>query len=334
MMSARRPRKISDEEPLLRASWASFRHELPSLQACVLSLQGMTKLNGNLRSPCCFEQQPEETLGERNYNCPKCRQLVWVTAGTFFDGIKDPITWRGAVWLYDEGLTPTAADLQRLSGASYSACWEICRKLNMVISEQNFDGLTPVESALFQEIIFRRTRVTPPGKHPRAEQAEIEKDCLEAPDEVILEGFTEKQISILQILSVEPVHFDTLCAKTNTPSKDVSAFLMLLELSGIAQRLVGDRYVRIKKSKKMSDVDNLPPELKLMISAFKNFVRAKFQGISRKYLQLYLAAFICFLNRGKWERGRILNACLQRRKIRRKDLLNYVTPEHVLMSAA
>ncbi len=333
-MSAGRPRKPSDEEALLCASWAAFRNELPTFQACVASLQEMTELDGKLRSPCCFELQPEGTYGERNYKCPKCKQLVWVTAGTFFDGIKDPITWRGAIWLYEEGLTPTATDLERLSGASYSSCWEICRKLNMVILEQILDGLTPVESAFFQEIIFRRTRVTPAGKHPRAEQAEIEEDSLDAADEEILDDLTEKQISILQNLSQEPVHFDVLCAKANTPSTDVSAFLMLLELSGTAQRLVGDRYVRIKKSKKMRDVEDLPPELKLMISAFKNFVRAKFQGISRKYLQLYLAAFICYLNREKWERGRILHACWQRRKIRRKDLLNYVTPEYVLMSAA
>lgn len=137
----------------------------------------------------------------------------------------------------------------------------------------------------------------------------------------------------MEVLSARPVHFDVLCAKTNLLSKDMSAFLMLLELSGAAQRLVGDRYQRIRKSRKIKDVDDLPPDLKLMISAFHNFVRAKFQGISRKHLQLYLAAFMCFLNRGKWERGRILNACWQRRKIRRKDLLNYVTPEQVLMLA-
>ncbi len=336
MLSARRARKPSDEEALLCASWAAFSDELPTSQACVASLQEMAELDGKLRSPCCFELQPEGTYGERNYKCPKCRQLVWVTAGTFFDGIRDPITWRGAIWLYEEGLTPNATDLERLSGASYSSCWEICRKLNMVILEQILDGLTPVESAFFQEIVFRRTRVTPAGKHPRAEQAEIEKDCLDAVDKESLDDFTEEQISILEVLSAKakPVHFDILCAKTNMPSKDMSAFLMLLELSGAVQRLVGDRYVRITKSKKVNDVDDLPPELQLMISAFKNFVKAKFQGISRKYLQLYLAAFVCFLNRGKWERGRILNACWQRRKIRRKDLLDYVTPEHVFMSAA
>lgn len=334
MLSARRVRRPSDEEALLSVSWAAFRDDLPTIQACVASLQGIIELDGKLRSPCCFELQPEDTFGERNYKCPKCKQLVWVTAGTFFDGIKDPITWRGAIWLYDEGLTPSATDLQRLSGASYSTCWEICRKLNMVILEQILDGLNSVESAFFQEIIFRRTRVTPAGKHPRAEQAEIEKESLDAADEEILDDFTEKQVSILQGLSQEPVHFDVLCAKANVASKDLSSFLMLLELSGAAQRLAGDRYVRIMRSKKVSKIDDLPLELKLMIAAFKNFVRAKFQGISRKYLQLYLAAFFCYLNRGQWERGRILNACLQRRKIRRKDLLDYVTPEQVLMSAA
>ncbi len=46
----------------------------------------------------------------------------------------------------------------------YSACWEICRKLDLVLVEQMTDGLSLVESALFQEIIFRRTRMTPAGR--------------------------------------------------------------------------------------------------------------------------------------------------------------------------
>ena len=333
MMSVRKGRRLSDEEALLRASWAVFRVDLPNVQACVVSLQGFMELEGQSRSPCCFELQPGETLGERHYNCPKCKQVVWVTAGTFFDGIRDPITWRGAIWLYEDGLTPNAADLQRLSGASYSTCWEICRKLNVVILEKIFDGLYPVESAFFQEIIFRRTRVTPAREHPRAEQAEFEQVSSDAAGEEGLDGFTEKEISILVNLSQEPVHFDFVCAKTKMPSNEISAFLVKLELFGAVQRLVGERYVRTKKSHKVSDEDNLPLELIVLISAFKDYIRAKFQGISRKYLQLYLAAFMWWMTKGGWRRGRLLNACLQQRKIRRKDLLDYVTPEQVLMSA-
>ncbi|MBA3993868.1 MAG: hypothetical protein C0469_10105 [Cyanobacteria bacterium DS2.3.42] len=257
-----------------------------------------------------------------------------MTAGSLFDGIKDPITWRGAIWLYEDGLSPTSADLQRLSGASYSACWDICRKLDMVVVEQISDGLNPVESAFFQEIIFRRTRMTPAGEHPRAEQGEIEKASLEKADEESLDNFTADELSILEHLTHEPVHFQVLCEKARMQTRDMSSFLMMLELSGSVQRLMGDRYVRTKKTQKTSDVDNLSLELKVLISAFKSFVQAKFQGIGRKYLQLYLAKYWCRLDRERWSRGRLLNACLNRRKIRRKDLLDYVTPEYVFMSAA
>lgn len=334
MFPVKRKRRPADEEELLLASWAVFREQFTTVEACVLSLQGMTELGGKLRSTCCFELQPEETFGERKYKCPKCKRLVWVTADSFFNGIKDPITWRGAIWLYEDGLSPTPADLQRLSGASYSTCWECCSKLNMVLVEHILDGLNPIESSFFQEIIFRRTRMTPAGKHPRTEQAEIEKASLEIADEEAIDKFTERELLILDQLSQEPIQFDILCEKTNIQSKDMSSFLMMLELSGTVQRLMGDRYVRSKKPTKISDVDNLSKELKVRIAAFKNFVQAKFQGIGRKYLQLYLAKYWCRLERESWHRGRLLNACLSRRKIRRKDLLNYVTPEYVFMSVA
>ncbi len=328
----RKARRASDEEEKLRAAWSDFRAVFPSEQLCILSLQGLYELKGEARSPCCFALQPAQTFGERSYNCAKCRKIVWVTASTFFEGIREPIAWRGAIWLKEAGLTPTPSDLKELSGIAYSSCWEICRKLDMVVAELMGDGETTLKSEAFRELVFRRTRMTPAGRHPRDEFMGIE----EIDEQVVesLENFTVSEISILETLSSEPVGFDELCRKAKVAANEASALLTMLELAGAVERLFGDRYKRKKIGKSADDADEVPAEWREFVSDFENHIRAKFQGIGRKYLQLYLAAYWCRLDRQKWAPCRLLNACLSRSKIRRAELLEFVTPVRVLIAAA
>ena len=328
----RKGRTSSEEEEKLRAAWAQFRAALPTEQLCLISLQGLYELKGEVRSPCCFVFQPVETIGERSYKCPRCRRIVWVTADSFFEGIREPIAWRGAIWLFEAGLDPTASDLRTLSGIAYSSCWEICRKLNMVVAELMADGETTVDSEVFRKLVFRRTRMTPAGGHPReeyAESAETNED-----DSVSMENFTAAEASILENLSSEPIGFDELCERARMEASAVSATLTILELSGAVERLFGDRYKRTKSTGNRSEAEGFPPEWRDFASDFENHIRATVQGIGRKYLQLYLAGYWCRLDRVKWAPGRLLNACLRRSKIRRAELLEYVTPARVLIAAA
>ena len=314
---ARGRRRPSDEEELLRASWSRFVKEFPTDEACVISLQG------DARSPCCMLPQPAETLGQRKYSCSGCKKLVWVTARNFFENIKEPFLWRGAIYLKEDGLSPTPADLQRLTGAAYSSCWEACRKLDKVVADQLSEGTESIDTSLCLELVFRRTRMTPAGKHPHFEQSEFDSE-----DDVPLLTHSANERAILESLTEQSLSIDVLCQCTGLPIGELSASLTMLELSGCVERLPGDRYSRVIQRAKV----DCPLPMKTAIVAFVNFVRAKFQGVGRKYLQLYAAGHACRLNRDLWGRGRLLNACLNSRKIRRKDLLDYVTPQSMLMS--
>lgn len=59
---------------------------------------------------------------------------------------------------------------------------------------------------------------------------------------------------------------------------------------------------------------------------FFDFVRRVFQGISRKYLQLYLAVYWCSLNRRRWGVGRLFSACMRSRRRCYRARLNFVSP--------
>lgn len=62
-------------------------------------------------------------------------------------------------------------------------------------------------------------------------------------DPTVVELFGREK-EIYDLLSGEPVHFDTLSDRTGMPAGELSATLTMLELAGVATRMPGDWYVR------------------------------------------------------------------------------------------
>ncbi|CAN5610230.1 hypothetical protein BH11CYA1_BH11CYA1_40120 [soil metagenome] len=59
------------------------------------------------------------------------------------------------------------------------------------------------------------------------------------------------------------------------------------------------------------------------------YIRTYFQGVSRKYLQLYLTLFWCHSDRLRWTPGTILLACLEHPPISYEAIIAYVSPSAV-----
>ena len=55
---------------------------------------------------------------------------------------------------------------------------------------------------------------------------------------------TEDEEKVLNLLSGEPIHGDTLVAKTNIPSRRVMAALTMLQIKGLAEKCSGNYYVK------------------------------------------------------------------------------------------
>ena len=70
-------------------------------------------------------------------------------------------------------------------------------------------------------------------------------------------GLSERERSLYELLSNSQVHVDTLSNRLGIAAGEVSSMLMIMELSGFAQRLAGDNYVRQnpKQSERLAAFD-------------------------------------------------------------------------------
>lgn len=64
------------------------------------------------------------------------------------------------------------------------------------------------------------------------------------------------------------------------------------------------------------------------------YIRRYFHGVSRKYIQNYLAAYWCYSDRIRWSTGILLKVCVQFGQIDSSEILNYVSPLLVKMHEA
>ncbi len=146
-------------------------------------------------------------------------------------------------------------------------------------------------------------------------------------------GDMEKQV--YEILSpIEAVQFDSLCEYAGMPAGALSAALMMLELSDLVRSLPGDRYVRCSPDVEVaSSEDFVPDSILKAVAAIIDYVRLRFQGISRKYLQNYLALHWCQVDRMRWGPGMLFMECLKSRAIRLEEILSYVSPPLVYITS-
>jgi hypothetical protein len=146
---------------------------------------------------------------------------------------------------------------------------------------------------------------------------------------------TDSQREILANILDEPVSFDQLVQLTGSTAGELSASLTWLELTGLALRLSGDRYVRTnsepqRQSAAIQRCDSkLQNESETIVSAVCSFLCLHFHGISRKYLQTYVAAFWCHHDRTRWSGDALKKACLRSPQISCEQILAYVTPQVV-----
>ncbi len=137
-----------------------------------------------------------------------------------------------------------------------------------------------------------------------------------------------------ELLSTGPVHFDTLLDRTGMSASELSATLTIMEMSGAAKCLPGDRFVRSSEpqyqgasrlrldgSRRAIPADTLP-----LVSTAVDFLRDAFHGVSVKYLQLCLGAYWCYRDRARWAIGSLLKACQKLDPIKDDDVRAYKSP--------
>jgi DprA winged helix domain len=304
--------------------------------------------------------------GDRTALCMNCGNVSHLTANTPFHGVRRIQDWVRAICLLEDGVCFSANIFAGLTGMATASVSVMLKTLYLIMAENmaaNMPDHEVQDSAEFLEAVHKRSLLTPATKHPQAEQdifdelakensgdtidTTIEKAVSKiylrkaddqdasgansaanqnnvACDETLILWKNEK--AVFKLLSYDPTNFDHLVSKTGLSSGELTATLMHLELSGLVDVMPGDSYVQRRiplPANHQSAATKVDPQ------PFCTYVLRNFHGISRKYLQLYLAAFWCSLDRKRWGVGSLFRACGRAPIITYDQILSYVSPHMV-----
>lgn len=310
----------------------------PDERICeALSLQWCCNLGFVICGHCGHQQMTTGKI-KRMYLCQNCSKEIWVTAGTFFDHVRKFRPYLATIFLYENGLLLSVSSLSKVLGISLSMAALISKKIAMLVSETLHSSKRDVPSSALSSIVCRRTIETPPRQHPVAEEVEVQRNLslLEEKPQKKNPGppklsFIESQV--LELLSETPISFSDICDRLSIDCPTASSTMVFLELKELAACVPGDKYIRSIKSKQ--DARHIPRTSKnsnrhsLVTNRFIKFVEERYQGVGRKYLQLYVALFWIYIDRKRWGTGTILNLCARSKHVPYRKILNFITAAEV-----
>lgn len=240
----------------------------------------------------------------------------------------------------------------------------------VVLKAMKEGGTISIHSSLFEPVYSKRSVETPARHHPRYEQEICESEYAADKSEQENQNrhrhqeqnesngskFTSNSsdsssppdvdgdqdpFAILNFLGEEAISFDALIEMANVPAGSACLQLLDLQFQGVIEKLPGDNYARKKAAKNALPKTDLAistiqlfeqtdPGLKHSIERIINFIKETFHGISRKYLQLFLAANWLYEDRSRWTRGSLFQACLAHDRVTEQEIKKFNSSISVL----
>ncbi len=335
--------------------WAAFCIRYPNEESSGIFTRSQFFLNSKVACPECATENRLFNFEQRFIQCRNCKRKIWLLAGTFFNRVRRFRPWLAAIWFIEAGVMITASEFARLLKVATSTALMIFKKLSMVIESRMEKKSEKIPSAHFSNTFYRRSRETPAGRHPREEETaavarvgvnprarmQLVRDnranelaVTEKERKLVNSLIGKAEKLLLSLVSDNPISYDRLCKQANLPINEYSAALTNLELFDFVRRLSGDQFV-LGDSPYASPVKGSPSRKLIerrnrIASRFIDFVRANYRGISRKYLQNYVALFWAYVDKKTWAQDSLMSACICYREIRDDDVISYVTPLDVV----
>jgi DprA winged helix domain len=349
---------FSPKAPTLAACWQEFNRLFPNEGTCVEHIRKL--LPRQSRCSTCANTPARNVYGGRFFKCQFCFKKRWLTAGTFFHRARQLRPWLAAIFLFERGVPVNALQLHRLLGIAYSTAFSILKKITAATHGALQEQATmPVPSSLFRSLFTKRSRETPARKLPLAEEdaideafdemarqrsgdlprdqasmgaLEITPEALKEAVEPIIEDPVEK--AIYTSLSAKAIPYDAICEKTSFSAREVSAALTFMELSGLVKRLPGDQYVRSPAvSSATAGEQALDGAQMKVVDKIVEYIRSKFGGISRKYLQNYISIQWYQADSEQGGQRSLLDLCLKQKSVCHREIREYVSPPLVQIAA-
>ncbi len=271
----------------LRDVWPQFERTIPTDAAAADAI--FQALEGQGGIVCrCSSTNVVRAPGSRTFRCLQCKHETWFTAKTLLERTTNLRGWLAAIYLKQNRVVVSPSQLARLTDISPTGAYEIQAKLNLVLCGEIKDDAMLLQSELFRSAICKRSRETPARLHPVDEELSA--------------------VAVAEGLGHCPRPLDVVCAPSSSEiAGTIDGELVLVE--------------------ECLDVFVSPEQLPYrLIGSAIGFIKMYCHGISRKYLQLYLAGFCYQFQNSMRAPDALLTACLAHPPITYDDLMNYVTP--------
>jgi len=357
------PNDSLERDRCLLVLLADFDQHYLSEGDCIEALIRTNDEGSSTRCRYCFSDDINRKYGDRIGRCASCNSVVRMTAASFFKGIRLPRAWLFLISLLEHGFSFNACELHRATGYATSSLAKMIKKISFVLYQimRNLQEAVSESSEYFLPVFFKRSLETPVRAHPSSEQIQMElsdadKDSAAGKSSTLTLGSegaklvdfdiaskpTETEKAVLTILTATAVHIDELHQRANMSIEKLSAILMMLDLKGLIESNGGSCFSLPSHGTVATSMPSYPRSAAISrrvdrlpgnVSAAIGFLQTDFHGISRKYLQLYLGLYWCYVDRTKWCSGALLQACRCFRFILKSDIRDFVTPLMVRIAA-
>lgn len=340
--------------------WPEFESLIPDNLAALDHLLRKLFENGLIRC-YCGNSSPQNfaRIELRILTCLSCSRKIRFMAKTCFRYVKQLKAWLGAIYLMERRVMVTSYRLTRLCNIASATAHNIVTTLDFHLHKElekkhgNTVHKAPLD--LFLEVLFKRSLISASYKHPseppdedNRENSKHEKKqetrhqkkpksnfsdtSSDSGDKCTDNDLSDIDKQVFDSIKQTPTSQDSLCSATELSAAQVSSALVMLEISGLIQGLPGNLFARCKPNATDKFANTLKESVKSIAwRAFKT-IGEIYGGVSRKYLQLYLAAFWCHQDSARWQEDSLLKILLRGEPIQFQEVLNYVSPLTVSLS--
>ena len=318
---------------------------------CQEKINSMLYPGGEYSCRDCMSKRIEHQYGERKVFCLDCKKVTSLTTNTFFHRVRSVRAYLAPIWMMEQGVILSASEIAQISDVVNSTGQHILKKISFAVKDKMDLLKTVLPSDFMRRVICKRSKETPKREHPDAEIRDARLSAFNAEDNTSIEISGGKNISgnldsieeeILKQLNFEEVRIETLQSETQISTAKLLPALMLLELKGLVDRLPGDLYRKsgfaeasttsgfaeatISGSEQTASNSSSFQISKKNLKKTVRLIKDTFQGISRKYLQLYHAIIWIYVDRAKWKKEKLLKACCAHGDVRPTRIYSYVSP--------
>lgn len=345
--------------------WHNYLGQYSDNESCWKELHNLQMGQGSLICTRCFAKESTRKDGDRTAKCNNCGTTIWITAGTFFHRARNLHAIFGAIWLIQNGQVVSSLYLSKLANTAQSTALKILKSIYFVIDNSLTGKIEDIGSVHFMGIFSKRSKQTPRKEHPLTEESAYDEasdpDFTGQSDEAVFflspnknsmtEGLSETEKKIYGALASEPNSADVIQRITQMPMADLLICISLMEMKGLLKPIAGGKFATT--SYLTNQVKKIPRKRKLIcnlrsccgdktrtsrskermaekvVGQVFEHVCLMIHGLSRKYLQLYLALYSFTFNLCENTRPSLFAWCLQAEYVSKEKLADFVSPLNV-----